>query len=187
MSSMNPSLIWGTILILLGLSLILKSVFYITVPLVRPFFGAVLIYLGLSIMMDPFSESPDKKTIVCGASKIVGQRAVSTYNVTFGSADIDLSGLDIAEQTHITVNTVLGSSKVLLPAHIPTKVRVHALVARAALPDETMVSFGRNVYKTDDAEPLLMLQANVVLGSLEVVHMHKPVSYIASSDVQNLQ
>lgn len=168
MSLMNPSLIWGTILILFGLSFILKSVFQITVPLVRPFFGGVLIYLGLSIMMDPFNESPDKKSVIFGRTNIVGSPMIKTYNVTFGSGVIDLSQLTFSEPTQITVSTVMGSSAVLLP-DVPTKVRVNAIFARAGLPDETLVSFGRNVYKTDDeAEPKLLLQVNVILGNVDI-------------------
>lgn len=174
MSSMNPSLIWGTILILFGLSFILKSVFQITVPLVRPFFGGVLIYLGLSIMMDPFNESPDKKSVIFGRTNIVGNSMIKTYNVTFGSGIIDLSQLTLSEPTQITVNTVMGSSAVILP-DVPTKVRVNAIFARAGLPDETLVSFGRNVYKTDDeTEPKLLLQVNVILGNVEIKLPSKP-------------
>ncbi len=179
---MNPSLIWGTILVLLGLSLILKSIFHITIPLVRPFFGCILIYLGLSIMMDPFTDSPDKKSIIFGRSKITGQSNVTTYNVTFGSGEIDLSHIDITSQTAITINTVLGSSVITLNPHIPTKVRVNALVARAGLPDETLVSFGRNVYTTSDDEPRLILQANVVLGNLEVVLSDRVMEHATSRD-----
>ncbi len=180
---MNPSLIWGTILVLLGLSLILKSIFHITIPLVRPFFGCVLIYLGLSIMMDPFTDAPNKKSIIFGRSKVIGKPNVVTYNVTFGSGEIDLSDLEITGPTHITINTVLGTTSLIVPAHIPTKVRVNALVARAGLPDETLVSFGRNVYTTSDTEPNLILQANVVLGNLEVLLSGEPKQPI-SEDTQ---
>jgi predicted membrane protein len=165
---MNPSLIWGTILILFGLSFILKSVFQITVPLVRPFFGGVLIYLGLSIMMDPFNESPDKKSVIFGRTTIIGSPIIKTYNVTFGSGVIDLSQLTLEEPTQITINTVMGSSIVILP-DVSAKVRVNAIFARAGLPDETLVSFGRNVYKTDDeAEQKLFVQVNVILGNVDI-------------------
>lgn len=168
MSLMNPSLIWGTILILFGLSFILKSVFQITIPLVRPFFGGVLIYLGLSIMMDPFNESPDKKSVIFGRTTIVGSSAIKTYNVTFGSGVIDLSQLTFAQPAQITINTVMGSSAVILP-DVSAKVRVNAIFARAGLPDETLVSFGRNVYKTDDeAEQKLFVQVNVILGNVDI-------------------
>lgn len=180
---MNPSLIWGTILILFGLSFILKSIFQITIPLIRPFFGAVLIYLGLSIIMDPFTESPDKKGIIFGRTDIVGHVGIKTYNVTFGSGVIDLRQLKMTRQTHVTVNTVMGSSTILLPSDISTKVRVNAIFARAALPDETLVSFGRNVYKTDEQdEPMLVLQVNVILGNVEIKIGQKVASNAISLD-----
>jgi hypothetical protein len=166
---MNQSLIWGTILVLLGLSLVLKSLFHITIPLVRPFVGCVLIYLGLSIMMDPFNESVDKKTIIFGKSIIHGHESVHTYNITFATGVIDLSAMPVVEPKYVTVNTVFGSGELILNAAIPTKVTVNAMGARAALPDETLVSFGRNTYKTvDERDPLLTVHLNVVFGNVDV-------------------
>ena len=166
---MNQSLIWGTILVLMGLSLILKSLFHITIPLLRPFFGCVLIYLGLSVMMDPFNESPDKKTVIFGKSTVQVAEAIKTYNITFASGVIDISALPVAEPKVVTVNTVFGSGELILNPAVPTKIIVNALCARAALPDETLVSFGRNTYKTvDDKEPLLTIHLNVVFGNIDV-------------------
>lgn len=169
---MNQSLMWGTILVVLGLSLILKSLFHITIPLLRPFIGCVLIYFGLSIMMDPFNESVDKKTVIFGKSIVHAHEIVTTYNITFASGVIDFSAMPIVEPKHITVNTVFGSGELILNPAIPTKVTVNALCARAALPDETLVSFGRNTYKTvDGRDPLLTIHLNVVFGSVDVTEL----------------
>lgn len=167
---MSQSLIWGTILILLGLSLILKSLFHITIPLLRPFIGCVLVYFGLSIMMDPFNESVDKKTIIFGKSIVQAHEAIKTYNIVFASGNIDVSALTVSEPVHITINTVFGSGELIISSKIPTKITVNALCSRAALPDETLVSFGRNTYKTiDDSEPLLIIHLNVVFGNVDVI------------------
>lgn len=166
---MNQSLIWGTVLVVLGLSLILKSLFHITIPLLRPFTGCVLIYLGLSIMMDPFNESVEKKTIIFGKSVLSAHEEVNTYNITFATGVVDLSAMQIKEPRAITVNTVFGSGELILNPAIPTKVTVNALCSRAALPDETLVSFGRNTYKTvDNREPMLIIHLNVVFGNIDV-------------------
>jgi hypothetical protein len=166
---MNQSLIWGTILVVLGLSLILKSLFHITVPLVRPLIGALLVYLGLSIMMDPFTESVDKKTIIFGKSTLYAHEAVHTYNITFASGVIDLSALEVNQPRHVTVNIVFGSGELLLNAAVPTKVTVNALCSRAALPDETLVSFGRNAYTTiNDQDPRLIIHVNAVFANIDV-------------------
>jgi predicted membrane protein len=175
---MNPSLIWGAILVLLGLSLLLKSILNVTIPLIRPFFGCVFVYLGLSIMMDPFTERPEKKTVVFGTSLVKGHADISTYNVAFGSSTVDLSHLSFAEPTDITINTVFGSQTVLINPAIATKVRVNALFSRAALPDETLLSFGRNVYKNIEHEdPVLTIQMNVLFGNIDVITAQfEPVS-----------
>lgn len=166
---MNQSMIWGTVLVLLGISLILKSLFNISIPLLRPFVGCVMIYLGLSIMMDPFNDSADKKTVIFGKSVIAAHEQVHTYNVTFAAGVIDLSAMQVHEPKSLTVNVVFGSGELILNPDVATKVTVNALCSRAALPDETLVSFGRNSYKTPDAtDPLLTIHLNVVFGNVDV-------------------
>ena len=65
----------------------------------------------------------------------------------------------------------------MLNPNIPTKVTVNALCARAALPDETLVSFGRNTYKTVDGyEPMLIIHLNVLFGNVDVSEHLMPVS-----------
>lgn len=174
---MNQSLIWGTILVVLGLSLILKSLFHITIPLLRPFVGCVLIYLGLSIMMDPFNESVDKKTVLFGKSLLQAHEAINTYNITFATGVVDLSAMHVGGPRSITVNIVFGSGELILNQATPTKVTVNALCSRATLPDETLVSFGRNTYKTvDDREPMLTIHLNVVFGNVDVKEL--PVKHV---------
>ncbi len=171
---MNPSIIWGTVLILVGLSLILKSIFHISIPLVRPLFGCMLIYLGLSIMMDPFNKAPDKVSTIFGRSKTVAHERIKTYNAVFASNSIDLSQLDPQEPMHITINTVFGATHVALNPAIPTKMTVQAICSRAELPDETLVSFGRNTYRTDTSqEPRLFIHVNSVFANFEAITEEK--------------
>lgn len=168
---MNQSLIWGTILILLGISLVLKSLFRITIPLVRPFLGCVMIYLGLTIMMDPFHQTADKRTVIFAKSNLVAQDHVHTYNTTFGSSTVDLTTFkQSTEPQHVTINTVLGATEIILNPALVTKITVNAISARAELPDETLVSFGRNIYRSSDAqEPELIVDINAVLANVSVV------------------
>jgi predicted membrane protein len=167
---MNQSLIWGTILILLGISLLLKSLFRITIPLVRPFLGCVMIYLGLTIMMDPFHQTPDKRTVIFAKSNLIAQETVHIYNTTFGASKVDLTTLQQhTEPQQITINTVLGATEIMLDPTITTKITVNAICARAELPDETLVSFGRNIYRSSDAnEPQLIIHINAVLANVSV-------------------
>lgn len=178
---MNQSLIWGTILILLGISLLLKSLFRITIPLVRPFLGCVMIYLGLTIMMDPFHQTADKRTVIFAKSNLVAQDQVRTYNTTFGASKVDLTTLQqSSEPQHVTINTVLGATEIILDPALATKITVNAICARAELPDETLVSFGRNIYRSQDTrEPQLIVHINAVLANVSV--LFKPQSAAAST------
>jgi len=44
-------LFFGILIILFGVSLILKSIFNINIPLLKIFFGIVLIYWGITLLM----------------------------------------------------------------------------------------------------------------------------------------
>ncbi len=167
---MNPSLIWGTALVIFGLSLILKSLFNIAIPLVRPFIGCVLVYLGLHIMMDPFNDSPEKKTVIFGKSVTQARDDAHVYNVVFGGQDLDVTNLGVKQHQDIAVNTVFGTQKIIIDPHVPTKIRVNAIFARASLPDETLLSFGRNVYTTTDKEDVaITIHINAVFANVDVV------------------
>lgn len=166
---MNQSIIWGTVLTILGIALILKSLFHITIPLLRPFVGVVLVYLGLSIMMDPFHDAVDKKTVLFGKTIIQAQDVVHAYNIVFGTAAIDFTNLAITQPRDVIVHIAFGSGQLQLSSDVPTKVIVNAIASRAALPDETLVSFGRNVYRTpNENEFLLTVYLNVVFGNVDV-------------------
>jgi predicted membrane protein len=180
---MNQSLIWGTILILLGISLLLKSLFRITIPLVRPFLGCVMIYLGLTIMMDPFHQTADKRTVIFAKSNLVAQDQVRIYNTTFGASKVDLTTLQHSnEPQHVTINTVLGATEIILDPAVATKITVNAICARAELPDETLVSFGRNIYRSQDAqEPQLIVHINAVLANVNVTFKPQSAAISAAS------
>ncbi len=181
---MNPSLIWGTALVIVGLSLILKSLFNITIPLVRPFIGCVLVYLGLHIMMDPFTDSPEKKTVIFGKSVTQAHDDAHVYNVVFGGQDLDVTNLDTKQSRNITVNTVFGTQKIIIDPHVSTKVRVNAIFSRASLPDETLISFGRNVYATTEKDDVaLIIQINAVFANVDVILAeHEPDVFEESLD-----
>lgn len=167
---MNTGFIWGAILVTLGSALLLKSLYNIALPLIRPFVGCVLIYLGLHIMMDPFTASVDKKTVIFGQFETALPDDITTYNVICGSGKLDVSAAATDDSREITINVIFGTQKIIIDTQVPTKVRINALFSRAVMPDETLFSFGRNVYKNREMrDAKLTIHVNVVFGSIDVV------------------
>ena len=54
MSFLSTAAFWGVIIVLIGLSIILREVFHVNIPFVRIIFGVLLIYWGVKIISNGF-------------------------------------------------------------------------------------------------------------------------------------
>jgi predicted membrane protein len=174
---MNAGIIGGIILILLGLSLIVKIVFNIDFPVFKLLLAFLFIYFGLRIMMGGsfrlFRDVGDEQSIVFGERTITKVEDGKEYNVIFGSAKFDLTNFSIpdSQKVSIKINTVFAGTRILLnPA---TSVRVNATTAFGGTkgPDGNTSAFGDLKYESDSLnkeKPKLEIESNTVFGGLEV-------------------
>jgi predicted membrane protein len=173
---MGSGMFWGILLIIIGVSLILKIIFHVDFPIFKIIVAFALIYLGIKILIGPsfkiFNEHKDEQTIVFGKGEFNDIKSEKEYNVVFGKADFDLRtlALDTLTPTKIRMNTVFGNSKVILPPNMPVKIEVDAAFAGVTLPNGNTASFGSSTYTTknfDSAMGYLHIKADAVFGSLE--------------------
>lgn len=169
---MNWTIFLGALLVLLGLSLILKVAFNIDIPLARIIIGLFLVYLGIRLFIGKdFGLIPhhaSESTVVFGQktfSKITGD---GEYHVVFGKGIIDLRNVDPADSQKIRIrlNTVFGSSDVLYSDSIPLKIKATAAFAGVKLPNGDTESFGTFEFKTEQSHkmPLVIIESNTVFG-----------------------
>ncbi|MFC1887332.1 hypothetical protein ACFLYK_00830 [Candidatus Cloacimonadota bacterium] len=162
-------LFWGIILVLFGLSVILKSVLNIDIPIFKIVFALILIYLGIKMLTGPSHKSKD--TVIFDKGRININLAKDEYNVVFGSGIIDLRDLkDLPKNMSKEINIVFGSGRIYLPENIPVKLKVDTVFGESRLPDGKTEFFGEYRYQkgenfTDDT---LFLEINVVFGSVVV-------------------
>src|SRR6266540_774631 len=96
---MGGSLFWGIVLIIVGMSLIIKVVFHIEFPIMKVLFAFFFIYLGIRILVGNwcthvFRSGPDDT--VFGQGSFVHEHMVpKEQNVIFGSATIDFRKIDM--------------------------------------------------------------------------------------------
>lgn len=187
-------LIWGTFLILFGLSIIASVLFGISIPIVRIFLGLLLLYIGVQVI----SGNSKKRAWHCGArchrtsrecntccgtcNIHVDERALNAdsmpleYSTVFGSARIDLSDLTVellkkqGVTTVISINTIFGKTELKLNKQVPVRIIGKSAFSKTSFPDNTMITFGTHTYLSHDpAEiPLVLIQANTVFGALEI-------------------
>ena len=88
-------LFWGVLLVLIGISVIVKTVLKIDVPIFKIVFALVLIYFGLKLLFGTSHKTKD--TIIFNNSKMTISAKSDEYNVIFGSGEIDLRNIDDLE------------------------------------------------------------------------------------------
>lgn len=165
---------WGIVLCLLGVSMILKVVFNLDIPVFRIVMAGVLIVLGVRLLLGvSWKGLPQAgSTVLFSESDLKGTGSDRNFTVLFGRGTLDLGGIRPEDRKDpIEFTTVFGAGALRLDPAVPTKVTVSSAFAGAHVPDGTQVAFGSYVYRTpgqsDDA-PYLDVRATVVFGELKV-------------------
>jgi len=173
---MGSSLFWGILLILIGLSLVVKIVFNIDFPIFKILVAFVFIYFGLRIILGdgfkPFKHRSDHE-VVFGETKFTTIENGKEYNVVFSKGDFDFRDIQLNEQgpTRIRINTVFGGSQILLRKDMPVRISANAVFAGAQMPNGNSASFGSNEWSSDSlntSKPYLDIKADIVFGGLEI-------------------
>ncbi|MBD3391489.1 MAG: hypothetical protein GF418_05515 [Chitinivibrionales bacterium] len=157
---------WGVFLVLFGAGIILKAVYHINVPVFKIFFGLLVIAFGLKILLSGMAgRRHPKGGVAAGAGE-------GEYNVMLGKGTIDLRHLEIAEAScRVEVNVLAGAAALRLNPDVPAKIRAGVAFGSARMGDRSNAAFGTSLYVTKgfrEGEPHLAVDANIVLGSLEI-------------------
>ncbi|HZW60676.1 MAG TPA: hypothetical protein VFF04_00455 [Candidatus Babeliales bacterium] len=144
--------------------MILKT-FGIDIPLVKPFFAIILIYIGIMLIVgfnkssQPYVTTPFHQT-------------TTERSIVFGAETISLSSFkNLHMPTTITLNVVFGKGKLILDPSIATTIKINSAFSNVQLPEETIVVLGSNTFKNHgpEKESQITILANVVFGNLVVV------------------
>lgn len=163
---------WGVVLIILGVSAILKSVFHINLPLFRIALSFFLIYIGVSLLFNGFHIKTDKNTVLFDHQRIEFSPSFAEYNIIFSSGWVDLSKSSpsqISEEKE--VNIIFSRGEIIVDPELPVKIEIEAAFAGVRLPDGNSLAFGDYTYLSKsykEGEDHLLIKASVVFGALEV-------------------
>jgi predicted membrane protein len=175
--SQNKAMFIGAFFLLLGLSIILKAVFKIDLPVFRVLLALFLIWLGVKLLFNtgehPFAWKAepfkDKHTAVFTEGDFRwnsnGEKH-SAYSVVFGDAKVDLT--EAAGPDPVDVSTVFGNMDVFLDAKKLTLVRANSVFGEISMPDGQTVNFGSMQARSPDqsGEPKLKIHAHCVFGGI---------------------
>jgi predicted membrane protein len=172
MSFLSSAAFWGLIIVLIGLSIILREVFHVNIPFVRIVFGILLIYWGVKIISGGFNRKWDRNNIVFNEADVKYDSGKNDYNIVFGNGVIDLFRIEApTEKRKIDVSVIFGHGNLILNDSIPMKVKMTAVFGSAEAPGKTANGFGENTYTTSaysENAPYILVDATTVFGKTEI-------------------
>jgi hypothetical protein len=167
---------WGALLIIIGVTVIIKVLFNIHIPLARIIFAFLLIYIGVWFLIGgQFGWRQHGNSIVFNDSQIIITKpSTEEYNVIFGKGAVDLTGITLDKGvTKVKLNIIFGSGVIKINPDIPTQIVVDSPFAAARMPDGNNITFGSgyayNTKSFKDDQDYLLIKADVVFGGLEVI------------------
>jgi predicted membrane protein len=173
MSFLSSAAFWGVIIVLIGLSIILREVFHINIPFVRVIFGVLLIYWGVKIISGGFGKGRwIRNNVMFSEAKMGYDGDQRDYNIVFGNGVIDLFKMDTpTENKKIDVSVVFGHGNLILNDSIPMKVKMTAVFGSAEAPGKTANGFGESTFTTsayNENSPHIVVDATTVFGKTEI-------------------
>jgi len=169
---LSSAAFWGIVIVLFGLSIILREVFHIHFPIFKIVIGGLLIYWGAKMIAGGLSRSsPSGNEAVFGNSDMADDGIRKEYNIVFGNANIDLFKMEFKESRKIEVNVVFGRGILVLNDSIPVMVEMNSVFGSSEAPDRSSTALGKTTYTTSAykaGEPHVFIETNVVFGKLEI-------------------
>ncbi len=169
-------MIWGIIFLVIGLSLILKVIFKIDLPIFKVLFALFFIYLGFRILLGEklsWKSTMTENSVVFAEGNFSGDSFLQKeYSAIFGKIKLDLSDVKLQEgENKLKVNAIFGEAIIYINDTLPYKVKTDVAFGGARLPEGSSGGFGSNYYKSDnysEVENHLLLELNAVFGSIEL-------------------
>lgn len=172
---MGAGLFWGLILIAIGLSIVFKVVFDISI--MRILIAIIFILIGVKILIG-------KSAVNISATEddvIFGEQNFSEfplnnkeYNTIFGKSVFNFSEAAIPTDKGLDLefNTVFGHTQIILPAGLPVKIKADAVFGSAKLPNDNTAVFGSANYISDHdstATTFVHIKSSTVFGNTEII------------------
>lgn len=172
MSFLSSGVFWGAMIILFGLSILLKEIFHVHIPITRIIFGVILLYIGIRVIMGGMNRRWHSVDAIFGSSSTEYQSGKGDYNIVFGSGTIDLSKMKtVIQDEKINVSVVFGNGTLLVNDSLPLIIKGTAVFGNIVLPNQSSSAMG-DIYYTSptysDSQPHVTIDANSVFGKLVV-------------------
>lgn len=173
---MGGSLFWGILLMLIGITIIIKVVFDINIPIGKFIIAFFLIYVGIKLLVGNnnfIGNWSDGETTIFGESKnYASAEEEKEYRVIFGGTVIDLRDIDLSNGSkEIKLNTIFAGSVVKINKDTPIKIKAETAFGNVELPNGNTVAFGTGRYENEAYSKdtnHVYLKVDVVFGDFKL-------------------
>ena len=171
MGFITSGIFWGSVLVLIGISVIVRVIFNIDIPVFRIVVGLLFIYFGIQLLFGISFKAPRRtnRKIHDNSGRDVLNKSTE-YNIVFSSGNVDLSEWkDILNDTRISVNVVFGSATIWIDPEIHLQIENNTVFGETIFPGESISFFGSKKLNLGDTRyKTLYLETNTVFGSVEM-------------------
>ncbi len=176
------SMFWGVLIILVGVAVLVKSVFGIHLPIFKILFGLALIYCGIQVLLGNFclfnkcktgKKDPDHEAVFSHSTFKYQEKNKDgfKYTTVFGSSVLDLTTLSELPIRPLEITVLFGKTKVLVRKNTPLLIESQTVFGQTELPENNVNSFGPLRYKNafaEEATETLKISSYTVFGALEI-------------------
>jgi hypothetical protein len=176
MRLLNWGIAVGCLVMLAGLSILLRTMFRVELPLFRTFGGILLILVGVRVILHAWMpvqylrEAHADRTGALLQPHQIGPGGLK-YDVIFSEGVVDLTRLDPpAQDLNVEVNVIFGAATVRLDPSVPFDLQASAAFGEVRLPDQRSLSFGelRSGSPGEAQGPRIHLKVSAVFASCRV-------------------
>ncbi|MCG8701188.1 MAG: cell wall-active antibiotics response protein [Bacteroidales bacterium] len=174
---MGPGLFWGILLVAIGLSIILKVIFNIS--MFRIIVAILFILIGVRVLISKPMWKNNKKesdTLFNERTVRIEQLDDIEYNTIFGKTVYDFRKVqvDSTPDYKIEFNAIFGHSEIILPDDLYVRIKADAVFAAANMPSGTTAAFGSTIYESEPGgarnKTPLNIEAHAVFGHIDIRH-----------------
>jgi predicted membrane protein len=167
----NSGVFWGILIVVIGVSLLVKHIFHLDFPIIKVVIGMALILIGIRFMFSKshkhteFTYQDSKEnSVVFGNKQMVFNEDQGEYNSVFSSAVLDFTKIDKSTDYKIKVNSVFGDLKILVNNRTKVVLESDVVFGNISNPNEF-----QNMDSLDSNQIVLKLKASAVFGSIKII------------------
>lgn len=167
-------LFWGLLIILIGVSMVMKHAFNIDFHLVRIFIGIIIILFGIRMVTGwswgSKSQWMGRQHFGSGIKVNDYSSGKGEYNIIFTEGTIDLTSELLRNKVPREINVIFGSATVLVPDNINLDLESTTVFGSTTLPNRSQRVFGEGddsfIGKNGIDKKTYKIETTTVFGSL---------------------